>query len=89
MEQLVRNSGLDWTIIRPSGLFETAEVTPYEVAETYLRGRFTSRTDLAHCMLEQLDDNRFVRKIMAVATVAVKPSMAKLILKEAFQRRPG
>jgi putative NADH-flavin reductase len=89
METLVKNSNLDWTIVRPSGLFETPEVTPYQMAETYIKGRFTSRTDLANCMLQQLTNDQYLRKVVAVATVLVQPSMFKLIMKEAFQSRPN
>ncbi|MDQ1425982.1 MAG: hypothetical protein QOD72_3480, partial [Acidimicrobiaceae bacterium] len=32
MEAMVRESDLAWTIVRPSGLFEAADVSPYEVA---------------------------------------------------------
>jgi putative NADH-flavin reductase len=32
METLVRNSHLDWIIVRPSGLFETSAVTHYQEA---------------------------------------------------------
>jgi len=35
METLVRNSHLDWTIVRPSGLFETEAITHYQVADTH------------------------------------------------------
>jgi putative NADH-flavin reductase len=51
MERLVRNSDLDWTIIRPSGLFETPSVTAYQMGESVI-GTYTSRTDLADCMLK-------------------------------------
>ncbi|MBM7566321.1 NAD(P)-dependent oxidoreductase [Paenibacillus sacheonensis] len=87
MEEIVRNSDLDWTIIRPSGLFETPEVTPYQTAENHIRGRFTSRADLANCMLRQLTSDRYLRKTAAVATVEVQPSMLKLIMREAFQSK--
>jgi putative NADH-flavin reductase len=84
METLVMDSDLDWTIVRPSGLFETPTVTEYRVAETFLSERFTSRTDLAACLLEQASSDHYVRKTLAVATVAVKPQMVKLLLKEAL-----
>jgi putative NADH-flavin reductase len=87
MEEVVTKSSLDWTIIRPSGLIETTEITPYQVKELYTNGRFTSRTDLADFMLQQLDTNKYVRKIMAVVTISVKPSILKLILKEALQHK--
>ena len=72
MEQLMMASDLDWTIVRPSGLFETPGVTAYRVGEGFLRERFTSRADLAACMLEQAGSDQYLRKTLAVATVAVE-----------------
>jgi putative NADH-flavin reductase len=89
METLVTNSPLDWTIVRPSGLFGTAAVSDYRVAEAVIRGMYTSRADLADCMLKQLTTDRNVRKIVAVATVSEQPNIFKLIATEAFQQRPG
>ncbi len=84
MEELVRNSNLDWTIVRPSGLFDTDFVSPYHLAENHIGGRFTARSDLAAAMLAQIDDDRYVGKILAVATSQNLPSMAQLVLREAF-----
>jgi putative NADH-flavin reductase len=84
MERLVMASDLDWTIVRPSGLFEAAAVTEYRLAESFLAERFTSRADLAACLLQQAGSDQYVRKTLAVATVAVKPKMLKMLLKEAF-----
>jgi len=70
MERLLATSDLDWTIIRPSGLFQSASVT--------------SRNDLADFMLRQLDDDRYLRKAVAVATFSVQPSMLELIRNEAL-----
>lgn len=89
MEELVRASDLDWTIIRPSGLFETADVTDYELTDGFTTGKFTSRVDLAAGMLHLLSDPRSVRKTVALATVSVRPSMLHLLLREAFPRRSG
>ena len=52
-EQYVRASGLDWTIVRPSGLFEAPSVSAYGVAIDYIGHRFTARIDLADCLLRQ------------------------------------
>lgn len=84
METLVRNSGLDWTIVRPSGLFETEAVTEYHTAESHINGRFTSRADLAACLLAQATSPQYIGKAMAVATFSVQPNMLKLLSKEAF-----
>jgi putative NADH-flavin reductase len=84
MERLVRDSDLQWTIVRPSGLFETPAVTEYRTAEGFLNERFTSRTDLAACLLEQSGSDQYLRRTVSVATVAVKPQIVKLLLKEGF-----
>jgi putative NADH-flavin reductase len=88
METLVRNSHLDWTIVRPSGLFETEAVTDYQVAEAYIRGRFTSRADLADCMLHQLTTDQYLHKAVAVATFSVQPNLFEFLGREAFKRKP-
>jgi len=87
METLVMNSDLDWTIVRPSGLFETPTVTDYHVAEAFIRGRFTSRADLADCMLHQLTTDQYLHKAVAVATVSVLPDLFQILWREAFSKK--
>jgi putative NADH-flavin reductase len=86
METLVSESNLDWVIVRPSGLFDTPSVTRYQTAEGHLSGRFTSRADLADCMLQQASNQRYVRKAVAVSTVGVKPSMLQLLWREGISK---
>lgn len=88
METLVMNSQLDWVIVRPSGLFATPSVTDYQTAEAHIDKQFTSRTDLADCMLQQLTTDRYLHKAVAVATVAVQPSLLAFLGKEALQSQP-
>jgi len=83
MEALVRASDVDWTIVRPSGLFDHPAPTEYEVAEDVADGLFTARADLAAAVLAQVTDDRFVRKAMAVITTEVRPSMLGLLWREA------
>jgi putative NADH-flavin reductase len=85
METLVMNSDLDWVIVRPSGLFNTPVVTDYQVAETQIRGQFTSRTDLADFMLKQATHDQYLRKIMAIATYSMVPSVFQFMTQEAFK----
>lgn len=89
MEALLRESSLDWTVIRPSGLFYTETTTEYRTAQDFVAGRFTSRADLADCMLRQLSEPEHIRKNIAVATVSEAPQLWRLIMREAFQRRPA
>jgi putative NADH-flavin reductase len=84
MENLVTASDLDWTIIRPSGLFETAGVTDYRTADSFIAGRYTSRADLADLLLRQLTETAYLRKAVAVATFAEQPSVWQLIRNEAI-----
>jgi uncharacterized protein YbjT (DUF2867 family) len=90
MEQLVMASGLDWTIARPSGLFDTDAVTAYETAEGFLPLRYTSRADLADALLRAAEDTDttggWVGKTLAVGTVDPQPRVLDLMLNEAFQR---
>ncbi|GAA3320830.1 NAD(P)-dependent oxidoreductase [Arthrobacter ramosus] len=87
MESAVAASGLDWTIMRPSGLFETESVTEYKMAVDYIAGTFTSRADLADSMLRQLTSDEFVRKNVAVATFSQKPSLIQLLFREASSKK--
>ena len=85
MEEIVRNSGLDWTIVRPAGLFNAAEPTDdYEVAPRHLLGRFTSRADLAHALIGEATEPQHSRSIVEVITRSVAPPSATTFLKEAF-----
>lgn len=54
------------------------------LAEGFLPEHFTSRPDLAACTLQQVTSDQYRRKTLAVAPVALKPKMVKLLLKEAF-----
>ncbi|MGN6128272.1 MAG: NAD(P)-dependent oxidoreductase [Humibacter sp.] len=88
MERIVSASDVDWTVVRPSGLFDADAVSDYRIAERYVPQKFTSRIDLAAAMISQLDDRRFVRKTAAVGTVSGTPSVAQLMMREAFKRPP-
>jgi putative NADH-flavin reductase len=86
MEELVMSSNLEWTIVRPSGLFETPAVTDYQEGEGHVKGTYTSRADLAACMLHQLTTDQYVRKAVAVIATAVQPKLFDYFVKEALKR---
>jgi putative NADH-flavin reductase len=88
MEALVQASDLNWTIARPSGLFDHPTVTGYQVAQDVADGLFTARADLAASMVAALTDDRFVRRAMAVITTEVRPSIVGLIWREAIAKKP-
>jgi len=87
METLVRASELDWTIVRPSGLFHLPSVTGYTVVEGHADGRFTARADLAASLLALLDGDRHVRSTVGVITTVGNPGLLRWIRREAFAAR--
>ena len=86
MEALVSGSDVDWTILRPSGLYELPAVSRYSVTEEHGPGRFTARIDLADAMLRQLEDRAFVRRVGHVITTEANPSLLSMMLREAFKK---
>ncbi len=84
MEQIVRNSDLDWTVVRPGGLFNTADPTgDHQVAARRLPGRFTSRADLAHALIAEATEPRHPRSIIEVVSRS-GPASPTTFLKEAL-----
>ena len=86
MEEIVRATDLDWTIVRPSGLFDAPTVTDYRiaVAPERLPGMFTSRADLADVLLREATDDQHVHACIEVITTQGTPSYARVFLKEAL-----
>jgi putative NAD(P)-binding protein len=85
MEELVRGSDLEWTIMRPSGLFDAPGITRYELHQDQAPGIFTSRADLAASMLEQATQTWYVRKAVAVTTSEGAPTLFQMPCREAFK----
>ncbi|MEU4222650.1 NAD(P)H-binding protein [Nonomuraea sp. NPDC026600] len=86
MEELVRASDLDWTIVRPSGLYHLPSVTDYTLVDSHADGRFTARADLAASMLALLDDDRHLRTTVSVITTADNPTLLQWIRREALAK---
>ena len=86
MEQLVAATDLAWTVMPPSGRSDISQITDCRLDET-VRGVYTARSDLAASMLDQIDDDRFHRKFVAVTTTAAKPSLWSLVRQEALNNR--
>jgi putative NADH-flavin reductase len=86
LEELMVNSDTDWTVLRPSGLFELPEVTDFSITEEHGPGRLTSRRDLAAALLLQVTDDRFVRKVAHVITTVDNPSLLSMMWREARKK---
>ncbi|NRQ35480.1 SDR family oxidoreductase [Nonomuraea sp. NN258] len=69
-ERLLRQSRLDWTIVRPSRLTDSGRTNRYRTAkDVNLRfGFLTSRADLADCVLDLIEDRSSVGHVISVAS---------------------
>jgi putative NADH-flavin reductase len=66
-EQLIRASGLDWTIVRPGGLTDGPGTGRYRHGlDKSIKGGRIRRADVAEFVLAQLDDRHYWQKTPAV-----------------------
>jgi putative NADH-flavin reductase len=66
-EAAVRDSGVDWTIIRPSGLVDTPRTGVYSVGEN-IRAKTSKipRADVADLILKELEQNTLIGKAVMI-----------------------
>lgn len=69
MEDVLRDSGLDWTVIRPPRLTDKPLKGAYRTAygQNVRRGVLISRADVAHLMLRVLDQPDTIKQTVGVA----------------------
>jgi putative NADH-flavin reductase len=69
MEDVLRASGLDWTVVRPPRLTDGPLTGTYRTASgrNLRRGLFVSRADVAHLMLAVLDRPETVGQAIGIA----------------------
>lgn len=66
-EAAVKNSGLGWTIIRPSGLTNTPRTGVYNVGENILaKTSQISRADVADLILNELENRVLIGKAVTI-----------------------
>jgi uncharacterized protein YbjT (DUF2867 family) len=84
MEEVVRSSGLDWTIVRPSTLFDLDTPTGYVAGEVPPVGAFTARIDLARYMTALLGDDSTVGKTVVISTTEHVPTFWQNMRRQMF-----
>jgi putative NADH-flavin reductase len=69
MEDILRDSGLDWTIVRPPRLTDKPMTCHYRIAygQNLRRGLFISRADVAHFMLSVLNRPETFKQVIGIA----------------------
>ncbi|MCA9917982.1 MAG: SDR family oxidoreductase [Anaerolineales bacterium] len=67
-EQIVRESGLDWVIVRPGGLTNGPATGEYKFGlDPTIGGGQVSRADVADFVLQQLTDDTYLHQTPAIA----------------------
>jgi len=69
MEDVLRNSDLEWTAVRPPRLTDKPLTGTYRTArgQNLRRGAFISRADVAHYMLRALDQPETIKQTIGLA----------------------
>ena len=66
-EVVVKESDLDWTIIRPSGLTDTPQTESYAIGENIIgKTSKIARADVAHAIIKEIHDNTFVHRAVTI-----------------------
>jgi len=66
-EAAVKESSLDWTIVRPSGLTETPRTGIYDVGENILATTSKiSRADVADLIIKEVEENALIGKAVTI-----------------------
>ncbi|MFD6162326.1 NAD(P)H-binding protein [Nocardia sp. NPDC060256] len=86
MENIVRTSDMDWTIMRAAGLFDRNIRTSYEIRTPPTPGHYTARIDLADALLRAVVDGRRTRETVEVITTEGTPTIIDILRREAFGR---
>jgi putative NADH-flavin reductase len=89
METIVRASQLDWTIVRPSGLFDLDERTNYLSGDVDPVGAFTARIDLADYLVALAADSSTEGETVIVSTSEATPTLWQMIRQEAGSDHPA
>jgi uncharacterized protein YbjT (DUF2867 family) len=69
MEDILRDSDLDWTVVRPVRLTSKPVTGRYRTAfgQNVRHGLFISRADVAQCMLRALDQPETIGQTVGIA----------------------
>lgn len=66
-EVLVKESGLDWTILRPSGLTDAPRTESYAIGENIqAKTSRIARADVAHAIIQEIHDGSFMHKAVTI-----------------------
>ncbi len=85
MESVVRDSDLDWTIVRPSILFDLDHLSGYFAGDVPPVGGFTARIDLAHYLTTLIGDAASIGNTTIVSTTEGAPTFWEYIRRQSVR----
>ncbi|SER61391.1 Putative NADH-flavin reductase [Streptomyces sp. yr375] len=68
MENIVRESGLDWTLLRPGRLVAGSEVSDYRMTARPVPRPLTFRTDIAHALVREVTHGAYLGETVYVSS---------------------
>ena len=89
MESIVRDSDLDWTIVRPSILIDLDHPTGYTAGDVPPVGGFTARIDLAHYLTTLIDDAASIGATPIVSTTEGAPTFWEYMKRQSARPADG
>jgi putative NADH-flavin reductase len=87
MEEIVQDSDLDWTILRPPALFDKDAVGRTEISLEPLGGNFAARQDLAAAMLTEVGATEHLQKVLYIRSLEGRPSIWRTIWRDAIRKK--
>jgi len=66
-ERIIKQSNLDWVIVRPAGLRNEPRTGEYRTGEDIEFGSTISRADVADFMLKQVTDDTYLKKTLGIS----------------------
>lgn len=87
MEAVVQDSRLDWTIVRPSTLFDAEKVSRYTAGLVAPIGAFTARIDLADYLATVLTDRASFQTTPIISTTEGAPTFLQNLKNQMARNR--
>lgn len=82
METFLHTCDLDWTIIRPAGLFRANGVSQYRCPAGHEPGVSSSTADVADALIREATQNRNIGRTLQVLTDSDKPPYLLLLARQ-------
>ncbi|MCY1693723.1 NAD(P)-dependent oxidoreductase [Curtobacterium sp. SL109] len=87
MEEIIRSTSLDWTILRPPALFNKDAVGAVETSLRPMTAQFVARQDLGAIMVDETTRDDHHRETVYVRSVDGRPSIIRTIWDDAIRKK--